>query len=101
MQEKIGKVTLDYEFYPGEDLYSDGPVEEELLEIARSYGEEELNRVIAEKNSWPVLYHFSHIPSEYTGVASNPENRQGSGNWLWMRSYYRSFGKESRKRNLY
>ena len=58
MQEKIGKVTLDYEFYPGEDLYSDGPVEEELLEIARSYGEEELNRVIAEKNSWPVLYHF-------------------------------------------
>ena len=61
MQEKIGKVTLDYEFYPGEDLYSDGPVEEELLEIARSYGEEELNRVIAEKNSWPVLYHFSHI----------------------------------------
>ena len=24
-------------------------------------GEEELNRVIAEKNSWPVLYHFSHI----------------------------------------
>ena len=54
MQEKIGKVTLDYEFYPGEDLYSDGPVEEELLEIARSYGEEELNRVIAEKNSWKL-----------------------------------------------
>ena len=54
MQEKIGKVTLDYEFYPGEDLYSDGPVEEELLEIARSYGEEELNRVIAEKNSCAV-----------------------------------------------
>ena len=32
MQEKIGNVTLDYEYYPGEDLYSDGPVEEELLE---------------------------------------------------------------------
>ena len=30
MQEKIGNVTLDYEYYPGEDLYSDGPVEEEL-----------------------------------------------------------------------
>ena len=61
MQEKIGKVTLDYEFYPGEDLYSDGPVEEELLEIARNYKDEELNSVIAERNSWPVLYHFSHI----------------------------------------
>ena len=32
MQEKIGNVTLDYEYYPGEDLYSDGPVEEELLD---------------------------------------------------------------------
>ena len=36
MQEKIGNVTLDYEYYPGEDLYSDGPVEEELLEIAKN-----------------------------------------------------------------
>ena len=61
MQEKIGKVTLDYEFYPGEDLYSDGPVEKELLEIAKNNGEEELNQIIAERNSWPILYHFSHI----------------------------------------
>lgn len=61
MQEKIGKVTLDYEFYPGKDLYSDGPVEEELLEIAKNYREEELNQVIAQRNSWPILYHFSHI----------------------------------------
>lgn len=61
MEEKIGKVTLDLAWYPGEDLYSDGPVEEELLEIARTYKEEELNQVIAERNSWAVLYHFSHI----------------------------------------
>ena len=61
MEEKIGKVTLDLTWYPGEDLYSDGPVEEELLEIARTYKEEELNQVIAERNSWAVLYHFSHL----------------------------------------
>lgn len=61
MEEKIGKVTLDLTWYPGEDLYSDGPVEEELLEIARTYKEEELNQVIAERNSWAVMYHFSHI----------------------------------------
>lgn len=59
--QKIGNVTLDFKYYPGEDLYSDGPVEEELLEIARNYREEELNQVIAERKSWPVLYHFSHI----------------------------------------
>lgn len=61
MAEKIGNVELDYTFYPGEDLYSDGPVEEVLLEIAKSCREEELNSVIARRNSWPVLYHFSHI----------------------------------------
>lgn len=61
MKEKIGNVTLDLQFYSGMDLYSDGPVEEELLEIAKNYKEEELNQVIAKRQSWPVLYHFSHI----------------------------------------
>lgn len=62
MQEKIGNITLDYTYYPGEDLYSDGPVEEELLKIAKSCRtDEDYNRVIAEKKSWPVLYHFSSI----------------------------------------
>lgn len=61
MQEKIGNITLNLQFYPGKDLYSDGPVEEELLEIAKNYKEEELNEVIATRNSWPILYHFSHI----------------------------------------
>lgn len=61
MEEKIGKVTLNLHYYPGKDLYSDGPVEEELLKIAKYYKEEELNQVIAERKSWPVLYHFSHI----------------------------------------
>lgn len=61
MWEKIGNVTLDYTFYPGKDLYSDGPVEEELLEVAKNFREEELNKVIDERNSWPILYHFSHV----------------------------------------
>lgn len=34
MREKIGKITLDDTCYSGSDLYSDGPVEKELLEIA-------------------------------------------------------------------
>lgn len=61
MQEKIGNITLDYTYYPGEDLYSDGPIEDEMVEIAKKYGEAELNQVIVERNSWPILYHFSHI----------------------------------------
>ena len=36
-KEKIGKVTLDYEFYAGTDLYSDGTVEDELLDIVKNH----------------------------------------------------------------
>ncbi len=61
MNEYVGKVLLDYEYYPGEDLYSDGDVEDELLRIASYYNETEFNREIAKRRSWPVLYHFSHV----------------------------------------
>ena len=61
MGEKIGKVFLDTTYYPGEDLYSDGAIEDEMLSIAQNYMPEEFNRVIAERESWPILYHFSHI----------------------------------------
>lgn len=59
--EKIGQVLLDDTLYPGKDLYTDGAIEDEMLEIARNYREEEWNQVISERASWPILYHFSHI----------------------------------------
>lgn len=61
MQEKIGNVTLDLFWYSGRDSYTDGPVEDQLLEIARSSREEDLNRIIAERKDWSVMYHFSEI----------------------------------------
>lgn len=61
MQEFVGKVCLDYTWYPGEDLYSDGEIEDRLLEIAESNREEQLNQVIAREKDWAVLYHLSHI----------------------------------------
>ena len=61
MEEKIGKVTLNYDFYQGEDSYSDGDIEEKLLEIARSNSGTELEKRIAEEDDWAVLYHFSDI----------------------------------------
>lgn len=59
--EKIGQVILDDTLYPGKDLYTDGAIEDEMLEIARNYREKQWNGVIAERASWPILYHFSHI----------------------------------------
>ena len=51
MQERIGNIELDYTYYPGEDIYSDGPIEDELLEIAKSCTESELNAEIARRKS--------------------------------------------------
>ena len=57
--EEIGKIKLNLTHYPGEDHYSDGDVEDELLDIARNYAAVEYQRIIEEKKSWPILYHLS------------------------------------------
>lgn len=61
MLDEIGKVKLDYGRYPGEDFYCDGTVEDELLEIVKTYSQTEYKRVIEERRSWPVLYHLSEL----------------------------------------
>lgn len=57
--EEIGKIKLNLTHYPGEDYYSDGDVEDELLDITRNYAAVEYSRIIEERKSWPVLYHLS------------------------------------------
>lgn len=59
MQEFVEGICLDLTYYGGTDLYSDGEIEDELLDIVRNTAEEDLNRVIDEKESWPILYHLS------------------------------------------
>ena len=61
MQElaTIGKVNMNFRHYAGLDLYSDGGVENELLDIVRMHRPEEYPAIIEEKGSWPILYHLS------------------------------------------
>lgn len=61
MKEKIGNITLDYEYYPGEDLYSDGDVEEEILEIVKNYGKEEFPVSLRKEQAGPyfIIYRRS------------------------------------------
>lgn len=61
MTEKIGKITLDLSRYPGEDLYCDGAVEDELLEIVQGYSRVEYPQIIEQRRSWPILYHLSPL----------------------------------------
>lgn len=58
--ERIGNVILDDTHYPGEDLYSDGAVEDHILELVRTYPEAEYPQVIAQEKDWAVMYHLAH-----------------------------------------
>ena len=47
---------MNYTYYPGEDYYSDGDVEDQLLEICKSG---KIREALKESSSWPILYHLS------------------------------------------
>ena len=59
--EAVGKVVLDYSKYPGQDYYCDGSVEDELLEIVKTYPVDDYTKVIQERKKWPILYHLSPL----------------------------------------
>lgn len=50
---------LNLTFYSGEDLYSDGDVEDELLEAVSH--PEQITDLLLDGSSWPHLYHLSNI----------------------------------------
>ncbi len=58
MTDKIGNVTIDYTYYSGQDLYSDGDIEDVLYEAVRDE-KTDLRKVYEEGASWPLLYHLS------------------------------------------
>lgn len=61
IQEKIGSVVMDFTYYQGKDLYSDGEIEDEMLDIAMNNPSESFPQIIEERKSWPVFYHLSEF----------------------------------------
>ena len=51
------KLNLDY--YSGEDHYSDGDIEDELLEIVKTH--KDFDTILANDDRWPILYHLSPV----------------------------------------
>lgn len=51
------KINLKY--YKGDDLYCDGAVEDEILDIVRS--DRNLLDVLGNSTDWPILYHLSDM----------------------------------------
>lgn len=61
MQEQIGKIILDKKYYPGVDLYCDGTIEDEILEIVQKEEPGNYRKVIEKRASWPIFYHLSSL----------------------------------------
>ncbi len=61
--QKIGNIDVNLSFYKGEDLYSEGKSEDELLEIVKNYSKEDFNKIIYDRKKWSLLYHLSDIRS--------------------------------------
>lgn len=60
MIEKIGKVKINLDYYSGFDTYTDGEVENELLEIVKKENGD-LEKTIFRSSKWPIIYHLSKI----------------------------------------
>ena len=69
MKEKIGGVELNYYYYGGKDLYSDGNIEDMILEYCKEEKEDELLRISSE---WAVLYHLA-LSLSVLVIAPKPE----------------------------
>lgn len=61
MEEKVGNVQLNLTYYSGKDMYSDGDIEDKLLEIVKNNKPEQYRSIIMQEMSWPILYHLSDI----------------------------------------
>lgn len=55
MKETIGNVLLNLDYYDGEDAYSDGSIEDRLLEIVKTTPKEDYQKVILTEKSWPIF----------------------------------------------
>jgi len=60
-KEVVGNITLNLDYYSGEDFYSEGAAEDVLLDLVTRYSEDDYEHVIQNSRSWSVMYHLSHI----------------------------------------
>ena len=50
---------LNLNYYSGQDYYSDGDIEDTLLDIVKKHSD--FNTILTNDNRWPILYHLSPI----------------------------------------
>lgn len=55
------KPVFNTSFYKGEDLYSDGDIENEVIKIIAANPNTDYEEAISRNYSWPVFYHLTRI----------------------------------------
>lgn len=55
------KPVFNTSFYKGEDLYSDGDIENEVIKIIAANPDTDYEEAISNNYSWPVFYHLTRI----------------------------------------
>ncbi len=55
------KPKMNLKFYKGSDKYSEGAVEDKLIELIASAPEEDYTEIISQNYSWSSYYHLTHI----------------------------------------
>lgn len=65
--DRIGSVIVDYSYYSGEDLYSEGVAEDRLLDYVKNHTSLDYEHYIQESRSWSVMYHLSYIRENVVG----------------------------------
>lgn len=66
-RDRIGNVVVDYTYYGGEDLYTEGAAEDRLLDFVKNHTALDYEHYIQETRSWSVMYHLSHIRENVAG----------------------------------
>ena len=66
---------LNLDFYGGQDFYSDGDIEDELLEIV--INNDSYDEILATDSRWPILYHLSPIRQNIINWYPFRENASG------------------------
>lgn len=52
-------MKINYDYYKGKDLYSDGDIENEIIEYAKKYND--MDEIFKQDLRWPVFYHLTPI----------------------------------------
>ena len=56
-----GSPKLNFKFHKGVDIYSDGDVEQDILDYIDRFEPEDYGRVLSADSRWPVFYHLNSI----------------------------------------